>query len=756
MIPARIDLQQERWELMQLAVAIWQPVLVLILCLGLVLAFAHLLTMLGTRWGKRRVSLKALLFSIVVHLTLAAGIISLLPEATTASLSRSPYNEPPTKQERDVPEKFKVQQVFEQPLARTTPLDAPRPVWEQITEALPQHVERTPAEFTLPPESPTERPLPEPIAAAPQPEITPLPVSEPVLPTPTAAQPESAPSAPAADMLQATAVAAEARPDLPAPTEARTRSEAVATAFGESEAVERPSPGTVDRVSADVDPNRDITSVAGFQGEMANLQRNDEAAAIERREGPAPSTLNVPEAGIGQIENDDRGQSGAGFRPQMARERTPARQGRETIDEPVERYRPDGVPGPSVPNAPALAANSSYGSVGPGLATEAPTLDRMELATTGSSGAGRVPAPYQLREPERRQQAVEQFGGSLESENAVKLGLKWLADNQHANGHWDAAAHGAGSVSRREGNQDLGFVGRDADTGITGLALLAFLACGNTWEAGDYAENVDLALQWLIAQQAADGSLSGAAGTNDGVYCHAIATCALTEAYALRTSDTSGEFLREPVLRALQFTLQSRTADRGWRYVKEEASGDMSIFGWQVMSLTNAELGGIPIASDVRQDLIRFLTARSAGRQRGLAAYRLNDQPSPAMTAEALFCKQKLGMSRENPASTEAVNYLLRYPPHRTQLNYYYWYYATLALREYGGEPWERWNAALRDLLVQEQRQSGADAGSWDPRDVWGIYGGRVYSTAMATLCLEAYYRFAQDQGAEKQPATGE
>jgi hypothetical protein len=327
----------------------------------------------------------------------------------------------------------------------------------------------------------------------------------------------------------------------------------------------------------------------------------------------------------------------------MARERTPARQGRETIDEPVERYRPDGVTGRTVPSVTdsALAANSSYGAGATGLAPEAPSLERMELATTGN-GAGRVPAPYQLREPDRRQQAVEQFGGSRESENAVKLGLKWLADNQHPDGYWDADAHGGGSVSRKEGNQDLGFVGRDADTGITGLALLAFLASGNDWEEGDYAENVDRGLRWLLSQQQANGSLSGGAGTNDGVYCHAIATCALTEAYALRTSDSGGEWLREPVLRALQYTLQTRTADRGWRYVREEASGDMSIFGWQVMSLTNAELGGIPIASDVRQDLIKFLTERSAGRQRGLAGYRLNDQPSPAMLSAAPVAAQLL------------------------------------------------------------------------------------------------------------------
>jgi hypothetical protein len=40
------------------------------------------------------------------------------------------------------------------------------------------------------------------------------------------------------------------------------------------------------------------------------------------------------------------------------------------------------------------------------------------------------------------------------------------------------------------------------------------------------------------------------------------------------------------------------------------------------------------------------------------------------------------------------------------------------------------------------QRKEGELAGSWDPTTVWGGYGGRVYSTAMAALCLEVYYRY--------------
>ena len=65
-------------------------------------------------------------------------------------------------------------------------------------------------------------------------------------------------------------------------------------------------------------------------------------------------------------------------------------------------------------------------------------------------------------------------------------------------------------------------------------------------------------------------------------------------------------------------------------------------------------------------------------------------------------------------------------------------------MHQLGGPRWDRWNVALQQQLLPRQRREGRLAGSWDPNEtVWGGYGGRVYSTAMGALCLEAYYRFA-------------
>jgi hypothetical protein len=61
-----------------------------------------------------------------------------------------------------------------------------------------------------------------------------------------------------------------------------------------------------------------------------------------------------------------------------------------------------------------------------------------------------------------------------------------------------------------------------------------------------------------------------------------------------------------------------------------------------------------------------------------------------------------------------------------------------------GGLDWQRWAHALSSAVVMRQRRNGNAKGSWDPDCAWGVEGGRVYSTAMAVLMLQAEYRYAR------------
>jgi len=58
------------------------------------------------------------------------------------------------------------------------------------------------------------------------------------------------------------------------------------------------------------------------------------------------------------------------------------------------------------------------------------------------------------------------------------------------------------------------------------------------------------------------------------------------------------------------------------------------------------------------------------------------------------------------------------------------------------GEPyWDDWNRTMRDHLVRTQETTGHERGSWHFADQHGDTAGRLYSTAMAILILEVYYR---------------
>jgi hypothetical protein len=208
--------------------------------------------------------------------------------------------------------------------------------------------------------------------------------------------------------------------------------------------------------------------------------------------------------------------------------------------------------------------------------------------------------------------------------------------------------------------------------------------------------------------------------------------------------------LRAALARAVAFTIgRQDPKSGGWRY-RELQEGDVSMFGWQMMSLKSAEIAGVFVPSKVRQRMDDFLNSVRQGKDGGLFGYRRNvvrdgkdsEPVSPTMTAEALFCQQMLGYPQESASNQESVAYLMRNTPRLSDLNYYYWYYGTLAMYQHGGRAWQDWNSTVREVLISEQITSGKNAGSWEPKDQWGRYGGRLYSTALATLTLEVYYRF--------------
>jgi hypothetical protein len=383
-------------------------------------------------------------------------------------------------------------------------------------------------------------------------------------------------------------------------------------------------------------------------------------------------------------------------------------------------------------------------AVQPGAAASAAREDSPPGGDERVASQSAPPAAYAERFAENRAQIVAGRGGDENTEKAVRAALAWLAAVQSGDGRWEPARYGAGQ-ERYVLGQDRGGAGAKADTGVTGLALLALLGSGHTPRHGVHAGNVARGLRYLREAQRSDGNLAGDAELFARMYCHSMAMFALSEAAAI----TRDKELAPAVQAAVRYSLAvQHPTDGGWRY-RPGDTGDTSQLGWQLMALKSAEAAGVAAPAVTWTRVERFLRQVERGPAGGLAAYRPEGPPTRTMTAEGLYCRQllaeKLGTSVTTAATAEAIESLLAEPPSPDLVNLYYWYYGTLALHHgqfasvEGAAAWQRWNRSLVKTLLSTQRPDG----SWPETCLWGGYGGRVYTTALATMCLEVYYRYA-------------
>jgi hypothetical protein len=380
-----------------------------------------------------------------------------------------------------------------------------------------------------------------------------------------------------------------------------------------------------------------------------------------------------------------------------------------------------------------------------------------DLASGQESGSNEellawTPPPAAAEISRQHLEIAKRFGGDDRTQQAVDRALDWLARSQGHGGLWDASRFGAGQETETLGEHRDG-TGRDADTGITGLALLAFLGAGyhHQQEQQPYAEVIRKGLFALVDQQMNSGDLSGRDQIGQQrshyfarMYCHGIASLALCEAYAA----TGDPKLYPAVLRAVSYTQNAQNRHSGgWRYhVRDEDDpGDLSQFGWQAMLLQSAMRAGVPIPVMHQSLMQKFLDSVTLQPGSGLACYRPRivpgQSPSYAMTAEALACRRLLGFPYHARAHQEAVDFLTASPPSSQKVNLYAWYYASLALVQEGDPKWERWNDAMKSQLIPLQFTFGPQKGAWPNDCPWSGYGGTVYSTALSCLCLEVYYR---------------
>jgi hypothetical protein len=347
--------------------------------------------------------------------------------------------------------------------------------------------------------------------------------------------------------------------------------------------------------------------------------------------------------------------------------------------------------------------------------------------------AVQVPREWARRQDQRKDIAIAEAGGDPEIvEAAVLKALRWLKANQNANGSWSS------------NNQ----------VAMTGLALLAFLAHGETHQSKEFGDTVLRAMNWL-ADQAEKGN--GQMGSRFE-YETGIATYAMAEAYGMTGFPRLAPLLEQCV----DVIIKGQTDGGGWiyNYKTQDRFGDISISGWQVQALKTAYLAGIkrkeipPVLNAAMQYVKNVYSPNlqefgyrgpGGGWQRtgiGVLCLQFWNEGNSDIARDALAHIRNdivflLGKTDDDVRAAQQAG------KRGGTNNLYGYYYITQAMFLHDaprGPYWRYWNEQFVKPLVKTQHENGSFTIGDYTRDP-------VYSTSLSVLMLTVYYR--------NQPALG-
>jgi hypothetical protein len=431
--------------------------------------------------------------------------------------------------------------------------------------------------------------------------------------------------------------------------------------------------------------------------------------------------------------------------------------------------------------------------------------------------AGLRPSPFGGRRLGNGPRKGRNGGPTQGTERAVLDGLRWLARHQNEDGSWSPA-----TLKERCDCDDPAYNPKKPyfdhyDTGLTGMALLCFLGAGFSHDSKQdlvdtsmgkrhkIGDIVKRGLQWLTKAQNPDGSFSKS--EPPFMYNEALAAMAVTEAYGL----TQARFWREPAQKALNYLQAAQrpspqgTGLWGWRYasrmsieqfhrgagsqdaelLKELYDADTSVTGWCIMALKSGILSGLDVKDENMQGgmnfanhvtqmggdlkptgMVGYLDAKGAGAK--VTGAHDDYIYHPAVMSALGMCLRIFSQhDPDDPFLRAAADQIIKDLPtvskDKLSIDYYYWYYASLALNQIDGpdapkktnKHWGPWNKAMVDALLalQDKKERSCTNGGWMDLDRWAYdHGGPLYTTAINVLTLEVYYRYENAFGAVKLP----
>jgi hypothetical protein len=324
-----------------------------------------------------------------------------------------------------------------------------------------------------------------------------------------------------------------------------------------------------------------------------------------------------------------------------------------------------------------------------------------------------------------RNKEVAKHGGSKKGQDAVNKGLRWLARVQNDDGSW----------------------GTRKQHGRTGMALLCFLAHGETPLSPEYGQTVQKALQW-IAKEADKGVMGSKRG-----YEHGIATFALAEGFGM----TQIPALRSPLDKAIKVIIDGQQDGGGFDYnYRKGLRVDMSVSGWNIQALKAARIAGLDnkdIPTAIKK-AVKYLKNSHHSKDGYSSFDYVPNMQKPTMTGIGTVSLQLLGQHNSPEALGGVTKITQQRLPLYTDLlknpdkwnsvaakQLYSFYYDTIAMFNAGGQQWKDWLKVYEPVLIRAQHTEGF----WQSNKHHGQgtdLDGRILTTCFALQQLEVFYKF--------------
>jgi hypothetical protein len=294
-----------------------------------------------------------------------------------------------------------------------------------------------------------------------------------------------------------------------------------------------------------------------------------------------------------------------------------------------------------------------------------------------------------------------------------------------------AVQRGLAHLAKKQ-NPDGSFEAGENKVAVSGLTVLAFLACGHTPDAGRYGLVVRGGVDFLLAQAQPDGYFGKSHGK--GMYDQGIVALALAEAVGVEPDPARRQRIHAELAKAVEAQAVQKPDPHagGWRYDRKSGDSDLSLSGWNALALRAARDVGVDVPKDAVQKAVGFVLKCYNANDKGFS-YQAGGGAQVGPTAIGILSLYLLE-GGERAELAEATKYLAAHPVNDgTPFLYYSMYYATQAANQAGGAAWGAVSKATFDRLVAAQVKDGPEAGSW-PKSAQEPAG--QYSTAMAVLTL--------------------